>query len=54
MSLDTIKILPGVGGRDIKKLASLRLARWQARKWMKENGIRDLGRTERLQRINQG
>lgn len=41
-----IKRMPLTGDRQL--MAKLRLKRWKARAWMKEQGILDLGRTVRL------
>ena len=51
MSLNSIELPPYVGSRDNKILAILRLKRWKARLWMREKGIRDLGVSQKLAKI---
>ena len=38
------KLAPYIGKRDREALRYLRLQRWRARAWMRQKGIRDLGR----------
>ena len=38
---------------DPSSRAVLRLKRWKARRWMRENGVRDLGYTIPTPKINQ-